>query len=49
MVAINMNSMPSKVIGKKACLMLEVLMGCQKILDPKDTQTLEEGGRSQKK
>jgi hypothetical protein len=48
MVAINLSSMPSKVIGWKACLMLEILLGCQKILDPRDTQTLE-GGKSKKK
>jgi hypothetical protein len=48
MVAINMSLMPSKVIGREACLMLEVLLSWQKILDPIDTKTLEKG-RSQKK
>jgi hypothetical protein len=48
MVAINLRLRPSKVIGRKTCLVLEILLGCQKILDLKDTQTFE-GRRSKKK
>jgi hypothetical protein len=36
MAAVGMSSMPPKVIGKEAyCYKLKVLMGCQRILDPK--------------
>jgi hypothetical protein len=49
MVAIDLSLMPSKVIERKACLVFEILLGCQKNLNPKDTQTLEEGRRSKKK
>jgi hypothetical protein len=48
MVAIGMNPMPLKVIGVKACLQLDVIMGCQRILDPIGAQTFEVR-RSQKK
>jgi len=41
MVAIGMNPMPLKVIGVKACLQLDVIMGCQRILDPTGAQTFE--------
>jgi hypothetical protein len=48
MVAVGMNSMPPKVIGKEDYLKLDVLMGCQMILDPKGTQTFKGGGIKKK-
>jgi hypothetical protein len=41
MVAINMNPMPSNLLGRKLVYKLEVLLGYQKILDPKGAQTFE--------
>jgi len=40
-VAINMSSMPPKDIGEKFVSGLKVLLGYQRILDPKGSQTLE--------
>jgi hypothetical protein len=48
MVVIDMNLMPPNVIGKKLVYELKVLPSYQRILDPKNTQTLK-GGMSQKK
>jgi hypothetical protein len=43
-----MNPMPSKVLEKKFIYNLNVLLGFQKILDPKGAQTFE-GRKNQKK
>jgi len=43
-----MNPMPSKVIGREKFYGLEVLLGHQRIFDPKGDQTFE-GGKIQKK
>jgi hypothetical protein len=48
MVDVNMSMTPLKVIGREACFKLKVLLGYQKILDPKGVQTFE-GGRSKRK
>jgi hypothetical protein len=47
MVVIVMNMIPSKVIGKNACLWAKDPLSCQRIVDPKGAQTLK-GGRNQK-
>jgi hypothetical protein len=38
-----MNLMPLKVIGKEACLQIKILLGYQRILDPKGVKTFYEG------
>ncbi len=48
MVDVDMNLTPPKVIGREIVYKLKILLGHQRILDPKGVQTLE-GGKSQKK
>jgi hypothetical protein len=48
MVAIGMNPMPPKLLGERFLYVLEVFLGCQRILNPRGIQTFE-GGKSQKK
>jgi hypothetical protein len=48
MVDVNMSSTSPKVIGREVCYKLKVLMGYQRILDPKGVQTFY-GKRNQKK
>jgi hypothetical protein len=48
MVAVGMNPMPSKIIGRRLVYELYVLFDCQKILEPRSTQTFERG-KNQKK
>ncbi len=45
---VDMNPMLPKIIGGRLVYELKVLLGYQRILNPKGVQTLE-GGRSQKK
>ncbi len=47
-MTVNMSSMSLKAIGREVCLQARSLLGYQRILDPKGTQTLEES-MSQKK
>jgi hypothetical protein len=44
MAVVGMNSMPLKVIGRKICLQLKVLLGYQRSLNPnsRNAQTFEE-------
>jgi len=45
MVVVNMSPIPPKVIGRKACLKLEVLLGLLKHPRPKEVpKHLKEGG-----
>jgi hypothetical protein len=50
MVVVGMSSMPSKVIRIKVCLWagLKVFLGYQRILDPKNTHTIERGKNQRK-
>jgi hypothetical protein len=48
MVVVGMHPMPPKVIKKEACLHAKFHQGCQRILDPRGTQTFK-GGMNQRK
>jgi hypothetical protein len=43
MVVVGMTPIPLKVIRIKVCLWAKLFLGYQKILDPKNTHTLERG------
>jgi hypothetical protein len=44
MVHVDMSLMPPKVIGGRLVYELKVILGYQRILDPKGIQTFMEGG-----